>query len=98
MKNFKFNSLCAVIIMSIFVLTSIIGCSSYRKTTTTSNQAAALSSGEKTSNEGTPETTTTTKDVIVTETKTESKPHGLVGGVFYLLGEIIAFPFKKYRS
>ena len=44
-----------------------------------------------TTNVSEPETTETKKE---TTTVTEQKPHGLIGGIFYLAGEIVALPFR----
>ena len=84
-------------IMSSFVLilliTSFTGCTSYHRTTSTTTQTATASPADNT--EVSTETTKQTS-AVKTETTTETTPqkHGVIGGLFYFIGEVIAFPFK----
>ncbi len=73
----------------------LTGCASHDKTykeTTTVSSVPADSRTVVVSTEPTTQTTTTT----VHETNTETRATGgsILGGIFHVVGEIIAFPFK----
>jgi hypothetical protein len=81
-------------IVTIFVLTNLYGCTTYReKTTTTTETSPGYESegavtGSPTSE---PPVRSTT---IETDTETTSHSHGLIGGFFHFLGDVVAFPFR----
>ena len=77
------------VVMS-FLLLGFSGCSSHRKTTTTTTDTAS----ESVSITTVPAAESTTTATTTTTTETEAEPHGLIGGFFHFLGDVIAFPFR----
>ena len=102
LKARTFEAILALVVMLMIV--EILGCSSYQKTTTTTTQTATDEAGSpagKTEDvsanqtgddtrRATPETVTASE----TTNETRSQSHGLIGGLFYFIGEAVAFPFK----
>ncbi len=64
---------------------SIVGCAGRTKTTTVTT--------ETTNGTGSTSSTTTQKEVV-----TDAHPHGVIGGLFYTLGQVLIWPFKLIGS
>ena len=90
-----------------FAMVGIVGCTSYQKATTATTQTTAVSPSDEevtTSSETREEeiksapseekAVTVSRTETTTETETKPQRHGLIGGLFYFIGEVVAFPFK----
>jgi hypothetical protein len=94
MRSKKWEVLKPITLIVIFLWTiyGLSGCATHQTTTRTTTSS-------RSAQEEIPATSTTTqKDVVVSteqSSTSESKPDGgIFGGVFHLLGEILAFPFR----
>ena len=85
MKIFR-NSFCLSLIL-VFFISAGFGCASTRKTTTTSTTVQVTDDSHQPVKAVEQSTTTTTS------TETKPRPTGVVGGLFHIIGSVIAFPF-----
>ena len=67
---------------------STAGCAGRTKTSTVTTQTTNGASGG-----GSTSSVTTQKEVV-----TDAHPHGVIGGIFYTLGQILIWPFKVIGS
>ena len=67
---------------------SIAGCAGRTRTTTVTTQTT-------TENPGGGRTSSVTTD---REVKTSAHPHGVIGGIFYTIGQVLIWPFKVIGS
>ena len=65
---------------------SMSGCAGSTKTSTTTTQTTGGTSNS-------PATTS-----VTTEKETSAHPHGVIGGLFYTIGQILIWPFKVIGS
>jgi len=63
---------------------STVGCAGRTKTSTVTTQTTNGASGS-----GSKSSVTTQKEVV-----TDAHPRGVIGGVFYTIGQVLIFPFK----
>lgn len=78
-------------LVAVFFITAVMGCASSRKTTTTETTNVQHPNSEASQVEEKPTALVST----TTSTTTETKPQhtGIIGGLFHIIGTIIAFPF-----
>lgn len=87
METFKRNWLLMVMVGLIsFGAVSVTGCAGRTKTTTVTTETAGGISGAHTS--------TTTQNNV----ETSAHPRGVIGGTFYLIGQVLIWPFKVIGS
>ncbi|MFC1808561.1 hypothetical protein ACFL3D_00375 [Candidatus Omnitrophota bacterium] len=63
---------------------SVSGCAGRTTTTTVTTETANESAGDDSST-----SVTTTEEKV-----TGARPHGVIGGLFYTIGQVLIFPFK----
>ena len=76
-----------VCLLSLSVI-SMAGCAGRTRTSTVTTQTTTVAPGS-----GTPNSVTTR-----TEEVTSSRPHGVIGGFFYTVGQILMIPFRLIGS
>ncbi|MDE2215264.1 MAG: hypothetical protein KGJ61_09150 [Candidatus Omnitrophica bacterium] len=78
------------------LLIGITGCTTtYRKSTTTQTQTCPAGSEASTASQSSAQTANSQSTVKTKNTmEVKTKPHGLIAGFFYFLGDVIAFPFR----
>ena len=69
-----------------FGAVSVMGCAGSTKTSTTTTQTAGGSSDSG-------DTTT-----VTTQKETSAHPRGVIGGLFYTIGQVLIWPFKAIAS
>lgn len=100
MRHAKMISIAATGAVAICLLfAGIAGCSTYQKTTTSKTQAAtAVPPGNSGAVQSSPSPATGTQSQTSTETQVatevKARSHGLIGGLFYFIGDVLAFPFR----
>ena len=67
---------------------STIGCAGKTKTSTVTTQTTA----------GAPSGGSTTSVTTREETETSAHPRGVIGGLFYTIGQVLIWPFKAIAS
>ena len=70
-----------------FGTVSIVGCAGKTKTTVTTETTSGASGSGSTSS------VTTQKEV-----ETSAHPRGIIGGTFYVIGQVLLFPFRVIGS
>lgn len=80
--------LIAMVCLISFGAVSMTGCAGNTKTSTVTTQTTNEGSGS-----GGTSTVTTQK-----ETETSAHPRGVIGGLFYTIGQILIWPFKAIAS
>ncbi len=69
---------------------SAVGCAGRTKTSTVTTQTT---NGESGSGSSSTTSVTTKKEVV-----TDAHPRGVIGGVFYTIGQVLIWPFKAIGS
>lgn len=73
-----------------FTVISLSGCVGKTKTSTVTTQTTNETSGSGNANSV---TTQTEKEVV-----TDARPRGVIGGIFYTIGQVLIWPFKAIGS
>ena len=67
---------------------SMTGCAGRTRTSTVTTQTTT----------GAPDSTSTSSVTTQKETETSAHPRGVIGGLFYVIGQVLIWPFKVIGS
>jgi hypothetical protein len=77
----------------LFLVSMGAGCASTHKTTTTTTQTTVQSPSKEVVSDNTDQTVVEKNKTTTTSTETKPRETGIIGGLFHIIGSVIAFPF-----